>query len=79
MNCQPWSEFDARKTASNLSPDRFGCAQNANLAAMVSDPGDLLGDRTDTTRDAARIQFGIEKQRKGEVPAVSGTVAGGGQ
>lgn len=77
--CQPWSEFDARKTASNLSPDRFGCAQNANLAAMVSDPGDLLGDRTDTTRDAARIQVGVDKHRKGEVTTVSGSVAGGGK
>jgi pilus assembly protein CpaD len=79
MVCEPWSTVDTRKTASNLSPDRFGCAQNANLAAMVSDPGDLLGDRTDTVRDAARIQVGVDKQRKGEVPAVSGTVAGGGQ
>jgi pilus assembly protein CpaD len=79
VTCQPWSEIDPRKTATNLSPDRFGCAQNANLAAMVSDPGDLLGDRTDTTRDAARIQVGIDKHRKGDIPVVSGTVAGGGQ
>ncbi len=77
--CQPWSEFDPRKTASNLSPDRFGCTQNANLAAMVADPGDLLGDRRDGPRDAGRIQVGIDKQRKGEVTAVSGSVAGGGQ
>jgi pilus assembly protein CpaD len=79
VTCQPWSEIDPRKTATNLSPDRFGCAQNANLAAMVSDPGDLLGDRTDQSRDAARIQVGIDKHRKGDLPAVSGTVAGGGQ
>jgi pilus assembly protein CpaD len=79
INCQPWSEIDARKTASNLSPDRFGCAQNANLAAMVADPGDLLGDRTDTSRDAARIQVGVDKHRKNDVPMVSGAVAGGGQ
>jgi pilus assembly protein CpaD len=79
VECQPWTHFDIRKTASNLSPDRFGCAQNANLAAMVADPGDLLGDRTDTSGSAARMQVGVDKQRKGEVPAVSGTVAGGGQ
>jgi pilus assembly protein CpaD len=77
--CQPWSEVDPRKTASNLSPDRFGCAQNANLAAMVADPGDLLGDRSDPKRDAAQIQVGIDKLRKGEVSTVSGAVAGGGQ
>lgn len=79
MACQSWSEFDARKTATNLSPDRFGCAQNANLAAMVADPGDLLGDRTDPSRDAARVQVGIDKHRKGDIPAVSAAVAGGGQ
>jgi pilus assembly protein CpaD len=77
--CKPWAEMDARKTASNLSPDRFGCAQNANLAAMVSDPGDLLGDRRDGPSEAARLQVGVEKLRKGEIPVVSGSVAGGGQ
>ena len=77
--CQPWSEIDPRKTASNLSPDRFACAQNANLAAMVADPGDLLADRRDGPRDAGRIQVGVDKQRKGEVTTVSGAVAGGGQ
>jgi pilus assembly protein CpaD len=77
--CQPWSDFDARKTASNLSPDRFACAQNANLAAMVADPGDLLGDRTDSAREAARVQVGVEKYRKGDIPQVSAAAAGGGQ
>jgi pilus assembly protein CpaD len=79
IECQSWSEVDARKTASNLSPDRFGCAQNANLAAMVADPGDLLGDRTDPTRDAARIQTGVDKHRKGDIPQVSAAASGGGQ
>jgi pilus assembly protein CpaD len=79
VTCQPWSEIDPRKTASNLSPNRFGCTQNANLAAMVADPGDLLGDRRDGPRDAGRIQVGVDAQRKGDVKAVSGSVAGGGQ
>jgi pilus assembly protein CpaD len=78
--CQPWTEVDVRKTANNLPPERFGCAQNANLAAMVADPGDLLGDRGDPlSRDAGRIQVGVEKQRKGEIPVVSASVTGGGQ
>jgi pilus assembly protein CpaD len=76
--CAPWTSFDPRKTAENIPPDRFGCAQNANLAAMVADPGDFLGDRKDGPRDAARIQTGIDKHRKGGVPAVSGAVAVGG-
>lgn len=76
--CAPWTSFDPRKTAENIPPDRFGCAQNANLAAMVADPGDFLADRKDGPRDAARIQTGIDKHRKGGVPAVSGAVAVGG-
>ena len=76
--CQPWTAFDPRKTASNMPLDRFACAQNANLAAMVADPGDLLGDRRDQPKDAARGQNGVDAHRKGAVPAVSGAVAGGG-
>jgi pilus assembly protein CpaD len=76
--CEPWTSFDPRKTAENIPPDRFGCAQNANLAAMVADPGDLLGDRKEGPRDAARLQNGIDLHRKGGVPTVSGAVAGGG-
>ena len=52
--------------------------KNANLAAMVADPGDLLADRRDGPRDAGRMQVGVDKQRKGEVSTVSGAVAGGG-
>ncbi|MCA3693371.1 CpaD family pilus assembly lipoprotein [Aquidulcibacter sp.] len=76
--CEPWTSFDPRKTANNTPVDRFTCAQNANLAAMVADPGDLLGDRKDGPRDAARIQTGIDLHRKGGVPTVSGSVAAGG-
>jgi pilus assembly protein CpaD len=76
VRCEPWSAIDTRKTASNLSPDRFGCTQNANLAAMVADPGDLLGDRTDKPRDASRIQVGVEKYRKDVVTAVKAGAGG---
>jgi pilus assembly protein CpaD len=79
IECKPWSEYDPRKTASNLPNARFGCAQNANLAAMVADPGDLLGDRRETPRDALSAQVGIEKRARGEVEKVSGAVAGGTQ
>jgi pilus assembly protein CpaD len=78
MKCQPWSEIDPRKTASNMPADRFGCAQNANLAAMIVDPGDFLADRKDAPKDGARLQKGLDMTRKGEVPKVSGAVAGGG-
>ncbi len=78
IECEPWTSIDPRKTATNLPVSRFGCAQNANLAAMIADPGDLLGDRKDGPRDAARIQNGIDLHRKGAVPTVSGSVKAGG-
>lgn len=77
LECKPWSEINPNKTANNLPTERFGCAQRANLAAMVLDPGDLIGDRKDQPRDAARAQVGIDAHRKGELKQVSGSVAGG--
>lgn len=78
--CEPWTATDATKTNSNLSPRRFGCAQNANLAAMLADPGDLLSDRKDpSTRDAKRLQVGFEKNQKGEVATPGAAVAGAQQ
>lgn len=77
LACKPWTEIDPKKTASNLPTERFGCAQRANLAAMVLDPGDLIGDRKDEPRDAARAQVGVDAHRKGELKQVSGSVAGG--
>ena len=77
LQCKPWTEIDPKKTANNLPTERFGCAQRANLAAMVLDPGDLVGDRKDEPRDAARAQVGIDLHRKGELKQVSGAVAGG--
>lgn len=74
--CTPWSEMDPRKTASNLASERFGCAQNANLAAMVVDPGDLAGDRREEPRDAQRMQVGIEAHRQGSLEKSSGSVGG---
>ncbi len=77
LECKPWTEINPQKTASNLPTERFGCAQRANLAAMVIDPGDLIGDRKDQPRDAARAQVGIDLHRKGELKQVSGSVKGG--
>lgn len=78
VDCVPWSQIDPRKTANNTSSVNFGCATNANVAAMLADPGDLNGDRKLDKDDASRTQNGIDKYRKGELPEVSGTVAGGG-
>lgn len=75
VECTPWSQIDPRKTANNLAYERFGCAQNANLAAMIVDPGDLIGDRKEEPTDSQRPQVGIEALRKGELKQVSGSVS----
>ena len=79
VECVPWSQIDPKKTANTSTTVNFGCATHANIAAMVADPGDLLGDRELGKDDAARTQVGIDKYRKGELPEVSGTVSGGGK
>jgi pilus assembly protein CpaD len=75
--CVPWSQIDPRRTASNLPQARFGCAQAGNLAAMLVDPGDLLGERRDGAADADTLQRGVDQARAGELPKASGTISGG--
>lgn len=79
VECVPWTQIDPRKTAKNSTTVNFGCATHSNIAAMLADPGDLLGERELGKDDASRAQVGIDKYRKGELPAVSGTVSGGGK
>jgi pilus assembly protein CpaD len=47
----------------------FGCATQANLAAMVANPEDLIQPRAETRPLAARRQTVIDKYRKGENPS----------
>ncbi len=49
----------------NEAPDSFGCALNANRAAQVVNPHDLLGPRTQDPADAARRLLQLELYRKG--------------
>ncbi len=44
----------------------FGCAMNANLAAMIEDPRDLIEPRTMAPRDAARRAVVLDRYRQGE-------------
>lgn len=44
----------------------FGCATQANLAAMIEDPHDLLQPRTMTPRDAARRAVVLDRYRQGQ-------------
>lgn len=60
----------AWENLSRLGPDRsssnFGCAVNANLAAQVADPRDIIGPRPMTPADAARRAVVFENYRAGQ-------------
>lgn len=64
--CGNWS-VNLAKTYENKPMPNLGCAQQSNLAAMVSDPRDLLGPRALTPADFERRSVVIDKYRQGEV------------
>ncbi|MCG8441893.1 MAG: CpaD family pilus assembly protein, partial [Caulobacterales bacterium] len=47
----------------------FGCANQANLAAAIVDPYDLLSPRPADPADVARRMTTIERYREGETTA----------
>ncbi len=71
-NCPDWS----RPSSPNLSGDamsNYGCATNSNLAAMVSDPRDLISGRTTSTVvDATMSTKAIGTFRKAPNTGASG-------
>ena len=50
----------------NLGTPNIGCASQANLAAMISNPADLLGPRTMTPRSSERRDQAWDKHVKGD-------------
>ena len=54
-------------TGQNRAYAHFGCADAANLAAMVADPHDLTRPKTETPYDATRRETVLGKYRKGEL------------
>lgn len=63
-NCGTWTNFT--RTFSNEPMSNFGCAVNANMAAQVANPRDLLGSRPMDPADPARRATIMDKYRKGE-------------
>jgi pilus assembly protein CpaD len=60
-----WDNMAA--TGQNRAYAHFGCADAANLAAMVADPHDLTRPKTETPYDATRRETVLGKYRKGEL------------
>ncbi len=66
---------------SNESSLGLGCAINANLAAQIADPRDIVGHRPTSPADSGRAAVVFDNYRKGEVtsapqePLVEGRIA----
>jgi pilus assembly protein CpaD len=63
--CGDWSSNLGHTAANHTSPN-FGCATQANLAAMVADPRDLVTPAGSGPSDAGRALMVLDKYRKGE-------------
>ena len=66
--CGYWPTNLANQRDNGNYPN-FGCANQHNLAAMVANPGDLLGPRTETDRSGERRDTAWNKYVKGESSA----------
>ena len=63
--CGKW-KADLSDNSENRNYHNFGCASQNNLAAIISNPADLIGPRGTTGIDAARRAKVIDDYRKGE-------------
>ncbi|MES2471925.1 MAG: CpaD family pilus assembly protein [Pseudomonadota bacterium] len=61
-----WSE-NLAFTAENLTNRNLGCSVQRNIAAMVSDPRDLLGPRRFDPADARRAGTVIDNYQQGKI------------
>jgi pilus assembly protein CpaD len=64
--CAPLWEQDLAHQSNNQPWDSFGCATQANLAALVEDPADLLRPRDMDPRDSGRRDTVMEAYRNGD-------------
>lgn len=68
--CRNWTENLATDRQNAPHPN-FGCSNQRNLAAMVANPADLLGPRTQTERYSDRRNTAFDKYIKGEVSSAN--------
>lgn len=67
-----WTE-NLGYTPRNLPWPEFGCSTQHNMAAVISDPRDLVEPRAADSTDAARRSTVLEKYRKGEATGAAST------
>jgi pilus assembly protein CpaD len=64
--CTPLWEQDLAHQSNNQPWESFGCATQANLAALVEDPADLLHPREMDPRDSDRRDTVMDAYREGD-------------
>ena len=74
--CPDWSR-NASHEFDNHTSSNYGCATNANLAAMIANPEDLIHGQTIDGNDAARSSKAIEAFRRGPSAGAGGGGSGG--
>lgn len=65
--CAPLYTQDLAHQSDNQPWESFGCAMQANLAAMIEDPNDLLQPRAMDARDSGRRDTVMDLYRRGQV------------
>jgi pilus assembly protein CpaD len=68
-DCPSLASINLSASATNDPHPSFGCATQANLAAMIADPADLLGARRSDPKDVMRRATVLNKYRAGESSA----------
>jgi pilus assembly protein CpaD len=61
-NCPNWSS--AGLDSASMTDSNYGCSVNANLAAMIADPADLLHGRSDSRTDTESTVRAIKAWRE---------------
>ena len=64
--CPDLSMLDLTDTGSNSPMPSLGCAVAVNLAAMIANPSDLVGDQPMDPADVGRRSIVLSKYRSGE-------------
>ncbi|HVZ99417.1 MAG TPA: CpaD family pilus assembly protein [Caulobacterales bacterium] len=72
-HCQPIYEQDLAHQSNNQPWPSFGCATQANLAALVEDPHDLLAPRNEDPRDGGRRETVFTAYRAGQATSAQRT------
>ena len=67
--CEGFGTIDISSTRSNGDLPNLGCSVRTNLAAMIADPADLLGNRPLDQGDSERRYITFEAYRLGEQTA----------